>query len=248
VIQLDLDLVPAYGIITTQTCDLDEQVTDPKEWPEQPWFQVAPVLDRSQDLTLDQQRQVEHFWFGHLVKVTSVNLPPGFWAVDLRILLPLEKSCLVDRDPIPGFQSEEEYLRFADHLARRFDRPALANVVSNRIVRELRRALRGMSRSDKREVRDRTHELLLEIAPSRDQPRNVRLVVVTDADPPSDRIRNWFDRWNREAQGPAVESGLLLFGNRYATYDTLTAREYLHSIKLDFRYLSPDDDAPWETP
>ena len=40
VLQLDDDLAPNYGLITTQTCDIYEE-----RKPRKPWVQVAPVYD-----------------------------------------------------------------------------------------------------------------------------------------------------------------------------------------------------------
>ena len=40
VVELHPDDAPPYGIITTQTCDLDEQGE-----PSQPWLQVSPVYE-----------------------------------------------------------------------------------------------------------------------------------------------------------------------------------------------------------
>jgi len=227
---------PPYGIITTQTCDLDEQAFNPK----QPWLQVSPVY-AFDSLGVDQRLQVEQQRIQHLVRVTAPLLPPdSFWIADLRIELPLEKSWLVGRAPIEGFISEQEYLQFAHRLARRRLRPALANVLSQHIVGTLRRHIDKTSRGRRRTLVAHIYGLRLQITGARLAPTAARLVVITHEVPSEDLIA-WLDEWWDTANEQAARDGLSLLGNRYTSLDKLTAREYITAIELDFAYLSPDE-------
>jgi hypothetical protein len=160
---------PPFGIITTQTCDLDEQADVPK----QPWFQVAPVYI-TDDLSSDIKRSVERFMVGHFVRLTGPNFREQFWAADLRILLPLEKGCLVGREPIEAFADEDGYNRFAHHLARRFGRPALAINLQRTIIAPLRRRLQKLRGARRAALLEDIVELRLETTPSRLVPSATR--------------------------------------------------------------------------
>jgi hypothetical protein len=54
VVELHPDDAPPYGIIMTQTCDLDEQGQ-----PTQPWLQVSPVYGLSDETTVNKAYLVE---------------------------------------------------------------------------------------------------------------------------------------------------------------------------------------------
>lgn len=227
---------PPYGIITTQTCDINEQ--SPK--PRQPWIHVVPVYNRD-DLNQEARGTVSRSRVLHLMHLTGVDLPPGFWVADLRIQIPVEESYLVGRQPIEGFATEREYIRFGRHLAKRYVRPALDNTISVHIVQELRKTLGKLSRSKRKELLDPIEYLRLLVSPSRLQARAARLVIVMQTGQPTDHIRRWFDQWWDGAQPRCREAGIDLLHNQYASMDSLSAADFDNSIELDFEYLSPED-------
>lgn len=226
---------PPYGIILSQTCDINEQAAKPK----QPWFQVSPVYDASGVLDATQQRQVERHEIVHLIRLDGPALPPGLWVADLRIQLPLEKGCLVGRTPVHGFASEVAYLRFAGHLARRWERPALADNIGT-VVESLRKGLSRLKPDERTRVLDPVSELLLEVAPSRLEATTTRLVVVSDDQPYV--MQQWFEDWWARLKPPVLEDGLTLLPNRFTSYEVMSAAEYRRAVPLDFRYLSPEKE------
>lgn len=100
---------PPYGLITTQTCDLFEDTPRPR----QPWFSVAPAYDYSPYLKQGQEKQIKRGRFRYLVHLSSPRLPDGLWVADLRLEVPVEKSWLVGREPLDGFDSVAERLVLA---------------------------------------------------------------------------------------------------------------------------------------
>lgn len=122
VIELDPIDRPPLGIITSQGCDVDEALR-------KPWVQIAPVFP------LEQYASDEK-WIAEIRRDSVPHLilldPPttdGNWVADLRIEMPVEKSWLAGRQPIPAFATEEGRRHFARRLAGRLERPALSGVL-----------------------------------------------------------------------------------------------------------------------
>jgi hypothetical protein len=154
--------------------------------------------------------------------------------------VPLEKSWLVGHDPIDGFADEADYLRLAARLAGRRLRPALDNVMSEQVVGILRQAFSRLSSARKSQLLGQVEQLRLFVTGDRLSPQAAQLVVITAGDP-APPLRQWFDAWWGSVQQSTEAAGVALVANRYATLDELTAREYEHSVALDFSYLSPDE-------
>lgn len=238
ILELDPDDAPPYGLITTQTCDLNEQ--NPR--PRQPWFKVAPVYDASALLPDEsRRRQARQHQIGHLLVLTGRTLPSGLWVADLRIEVPVEKGWLVGREPIEGFETEAQCLKLAERLAGRHSRPALDNNISNLVVRSLRKAfghLRGRKRAD---LVAQIQELRLATSSPRMAITSAQLMVITFEDPAPGWVRDWFDAWWDTARIECEDAGIVLLSNRYTTLAKLTAADYVPAIPLDFDYLSPDE-------
>jgi hypothetical protein len=227
---------PPYGLIITQTCDLSEQSPRPR----QPWLMVAPVYRADAILDRSQQAQVERWQVGHLARLAPPSLPPGFWVVDLRIEMPLEKSWLVGREPIAAYPAEEPYLKLARHLALRRQRPALADALVSGIVQPLRASVRTINRTRRADVIDSVRELRLAIDGTRLAPTAARLLVITHGEPPP-AVVAWFDGWWDGARSLCASQGVQLMRNSYGALADLSAADYADAVPLDFAYLSPDD-------
>jgi len=191
---------PPYGIITTQSCDLAEE--RPK--PQQPWLAVAPVYALTADSHLCDR--------DYIFQIAPPSLAGEIWVADLRLELPLEKSLLVGRTPIEAFSSEDGYIQFANFLARRRGRPALASVihevlsVTTRRLKDDHKAHRNLARR----ARANVYKLMVAIEDgTRLAPVAAKLYVVTDG-APTDDARAWFDVWWNEARIVGEQHGLQL--------------------------------------
>jgi len=236
--EVDPEDGPPFGLITTQTCDLTEQSPRPR----QPWIKVAPVYEASGALPDEGRRnQARQHQIGHLVVLTNQTLPSGLWVADLRIEAPIEKSWLIGRDPVTGFETEAQYLKLAERLAGRSNRPALDNTVSNLVVRSLRAGFDKLSRLKKADIIGELQEVRLETNDPRMAITSARLMVITYDDPTPEAIRLWFDLWWDTAQEECRSAGIALIANHYTTLAKLSAADYVPAIPLDFDYLSPDD-------
>jgi hypothetical protein len=191
---------PPYGIITTQSCDLAEERPEPQ----QPWLAVAPVYAVTADSSLRDR--------DYIFQLAPPDVEGDVWVADLRIEMALEKGLLVARTPIEAFPDEDGYVAFANFLARRRGRPALASVfheVLSATTRRLR-SERNAYRTLARRARGNVYKLMLAIEDgTRLAPVAAKLYVVTDG-PPSDDARGWFDLWWNEARLVAESHGLQL--------------------------------------
>jgi hypothetical protein len=195
---------PPFGIITTQSCDLAEERPEPQ----QPWLAVAPVYAVAEESSL-----LDREYIFTLACASIEGEGEGqAWVADLRVEMPLEKSLLVGRTPIEALIGEEEYIRFANFLARRRGRPALASVfhaVLSTTTRRLK-SEHNAHRTLARRARENVYKLMLAIEDgTRLVPVAAKLYVVTDG-PRSDETRAWFDLWWNEARIVAEQHGLQL--------------------------------------
>ncbi len=142
------DIASPFGVITSQTCDIGE-IDFPR--PSKPFLAVSPVFDGTgildaQTLSLLKKgRQVQAFL--HLPALSEIR--PGVWIADFRIELPVEKSWLVGRTPIKGFDSEEEARRVPIAVAEVRKRPAWSEDVTDAVGRVLDLELRDVKKSNR---------------------------------------------------------------------------------------------------
>ncbi len=230
VIELEPADRPPLGIITSQGCDVDEAFR-------KPWVQIAPVYP------LDQYASGEK-WIAEIRRDSVPHLilldPPttdGQWVADLRIEMPVEKSWLAGREPSPAFATEAGRRDFARRLAGRLERPALAAVLHDVVVRPLRRWLDRRGNDIRTAMADAGVEFRLLT-----QPENgamaCRLLVISRRGPVHDAVVQALDTWwaGRMAKDPPY--GVILLGCRFGTSDEISMREYLTSELIDDRYLA----------
>jgi hypothetical protein len=223
-VELDPEQRPPYGVLTSQDCDVTEEG---RPNPAQPWVQVAPVYAVESD---DRLRERDF-----IISLDPPALDGGPWVADLRIELPLEKGVLVDRTPIDGFASEVAYYRFADQLARRRGRPALAAVfheVISMTFREVKQQSSSWKKKTKR-VRDHVYKLLLAIQEgTRLDPAAAQLCVVVDGQP-DEETQEWFGEWFDRARLVADEHGLKLLPVSWINRRSVDLVRYDDLVEID---------------
>jgi hypothetical protein len=226
ILQVHRDDGPPLGIVLTQTCDLVRE--------QQPWVQVAPVFALN-SLPEHLRGNAERGKVLYMVPLTHDVLPAGGpWIADLRMEVPMEKGWFVERQVYEAFGEEQEYLSFAERLAGRRARPALADVVITHVVKPLRNWLGQVEPG----VHEPVSEVRLAVGGNRLMPDRAGLLVLTERDPLPPAPREAWDSWWDETREPAAQAGLALVANRYETLRTLAAIDYRDSAPLDFEYLS----------
>lgn len=212
---------PPYGIITTQTCDIDEQRPEPR----QPWVQIAPVYDIAPPARDSHQSLPQY-----LVQLTPTDLPAARWVCDLRIEVSVEKGWLVGKPAYRGFQSEAEFGAFSERLAWRRSRPYLGNIVVDLVSDPLRDALDGLRTSG---ALTGVEEIRLLVDGDPDEPDRVGLLVIASQPPEPGSVDAWDDWWHIAHEAAAAhEPSLDIVPIRHETMQTMTAWEYAHSALL----------------
>ena len=225
---------PPYGMITSQTCDIDEQ----RKIPRQPFIQVCPVYRLPEDYDAGQTGHLGKDRVGHLMMLDAATLPAGLWVADFRLEAPLEKGILVGRRPIESFQTKERYRLLAQRLAFRRSRPALANVINDSIIESIREWRTGLDKADMDRAWKPVHRVLLSIQGDLLQPTAVQVIVATEGEPlPSEGKALW-NAWWDQARTVAADHEFSLLGTRFTTMKRLSAAEYLEMVPLDMTYLA----------
>lgn len=226
--ELDPEVCPPYGMITTETCDLVEEDGIPR----QAWCAVAPVYDASSDMGENEIDLLNRGRYAYLRKVESSDLPGGLWVVDARIEFPMEKSWLVGRRPIRTCQDEVESQSLAGWLAGRRDRPVLAKSLHRALITPMRRWIERMSITRRAAALEGLSEVRLTISGSPVDPDGVGLILVSENDSISEAMREaWETKWsNWHSRLDDVQISLI--GNSYVTYDSLSARQYRESLQV----------------
>jgi hypothetical protein len=232
-VEIACDRFP-YGILTTQTCDINEQDPSPK----QPFVQVSPVYRYAADrAALPAVSRRLYLW-----PLTAPAFAQELWVADLRLECSVEKSVLAGRTPIDAFADEIDEIAFAERLGRRRDRAAMANAVNDVLDAQMAKKISANRRKAKR-VFDSVHGLRLEVAEGlRLEPVAMRLHVLLNGDPHSDdaaiiEARAWFDSWWDRATeaGETNIPTLRVLPNRFHDAARVDVRVYDRLIAYDRR-------------
>jgi hypothetical protein len=231
-------LMPPYGMITTQTCDLVEEDAHPPGWP---WVQLVPVYDMDEVLNSGEKKLLRQGRFRRsLLHVPAVT--PGFYVADFRISFPVEKGWLARQARIDGFGAEELRQRVGDRLALLSGRPAFAGSFVVTIQNPLTAALRELKRTD-REAFDRMDELVPEVGvlvDSRLNPSDVQVVVVSK-EPLDSTQSEWWNTWWDGCRHLAAAAGITLQALDFKVLDeNFSAAEYRRLTHLPLANVSPD--------
>lgn len=223
---------PPLGIITSQTCDLDEQGAKPS----QVWFQVSPVYAIPEEPD-DRNRLLSRQF---TVKLNGPDLPPGDWVADLRIELPIEKSWLVKKKRARGFAAEADAEKFGVKIGRRRARPALANELVDNITSSIRKRKQVKGPADLKKVtreiwNNDVYRVMLAIeGGTRLKPAAVQLHVLCPAEPTT-RVQGWFGDWEDSARSQAKAVGIELMMTRVHDARKVDLQQYDRWVELDFR-------------
>jgi hypothetical protein len=192
-----LDPAPELAVITSQTCDIDEQGMVHRK----PWLQYAPLLTSSPS----SPRQGLYTW-----PLDGHGLPDGEWYADLRFEGTAEKNVIVGLTPSRGFATEAAADAFGRHLGLLRARPALANHLVETVTEHLRQYRKAASKGKRNVLKREVIEVRLDIQDgSRMRPHAVRLVVLHNDEPSTD-AKAWFDEWYDAARPEAVNKGIEL--------------------------------------
>lgn len=227
------DLVAPYGVIASQTCDI--QATGPGS--KHPFVEVHPVFDMSR-LDPAKQQQIRHFGIRYLVALTSPPEPDGFWVADLRLVLSVSKSHLLTQTRVTGFDTEQDRLNFAEVLAVKRRRVALHDALSDDIPKILDDHIRNKDGAGHApDWHEGVEQVRLDITGDRLGPESVTLVVVCDhRDLPVEERAIWREA-DAQLQGVLKRAGCTFGGWAFTDPDVMSARWYRNTVPIDVKQL-----------
>lgn len=226
VLLVDLDPAdcPPYAIVTSHSCDVDEEGANRK-----PWVMLAPVYRLPDDPRLGQIRAWQ---MAYLAPIPALG---NDWVADLRIEFPVEKSWLVRHEPTDGYTTLEGFARFSRFCGDHRRRPALATSIWVKFIWDLRDRLVQLAKEDRalhgEFAKGVAHMYLAVNGDALIEPEVVQAIFVSD-DPLPASVQNWLDAWWVDVltKGPPFD----ILGNRYLTFEQVGFRELRawHEIEL----------------
>ncbi len=223
------EYAPQFGIITSQSCDLDEAADPPKR----PWFMAAPVYERA-DYNDRNAFAVRIFGVRYLYMLTGPRFRESIWVADLRIQTPFDKALLVGRETMRGFANESDRATFGQRLAQLYSRPAFPEVVVTHVVETLRNWF-GRSEARVREIEAAgVRGFMLRV--TGDNPYDAQLLIVVDPSKSADNAMQCMNGWFIKAKSSADAAGLNLLNSDFRSLEHMTASAYLgyQPVALDY--------------
>lgn len=221
-VEVNEDIKPPFGLVTTQTCDLAEEG---RSHPLRPFVQIAPIFpaDKGWVKKLRQGRTWPRFLM-HVPDLTDGT--DTVWAADLRIELPVEKGWLASQPRLIGFADEADKRSVGRQIAELRGRPAFATSLDRSLVNNLEMTLDHELDEGGRLADCSGH--MLEVGIQVDSfldPRLALLTVLTDGDPRPE-LEAWFDEWSEAVRSVLEDEGINLQAVDCRSVDEVSAREY----------------------
>lgn len=124
----------ASWVIASQTCDIGASSPGSHH----AFVEVVPLVPASR-LPSSTASLANNGRVNYLVPVDHERREDGSaaWFADLRMLMPISKAVLLERERRSAFATPEAALSFAEHLAAKFRRPALHAALSEELGRAI---------------------------------------------------------------------------------------------------------------
>jgi hypothetical protein len=211
-------------MLLTQACDLMR--------PKNPWITVAPVYDASGRLNAGQRGQVKAGQVLHLVHITGDWASSGLWVADLRLELPIEKTFLIDQNPIEAFSDETQYATLAQRLGARRQRLPAPRSCVDLVVDPLFDALRSMPDGG-----TSLNEAVFELRVSWNDPNDPTVVTVFVVAADEDaRAQIDVSGWTElvlSLYEHAQSEGITIVGPEITSMDDMSAADYVQSSPIE---------------
>jgi hypothetical protein len=232
----------AYGLIITQTCDIQEEGSSR---PLRPWVQVCPIYRADEEvggeprLSKSIVGSAKKNKVGYLVPIPGLG--EGEWFADLRLVLPIEKGFLQGKTPIEGLNGEEEYRRLSQRLAVMHGRPAFdqkfGQAVQAVIVNRLAAAAKDPNlyqvlQDEVLEFRVATASLM--------EMTSIELICLT-VELPSSQVESWLAELEQGIRTACTAAEIEITQWKVTSSDEMSATEYRRSVEIPLSDASPSD-------
>lgn len=220
---------PPFGIVTSQSCDIDEEGRNTK-----PWVRIAPVYQL--DASDRRLGAVKQWKVNYLAPITTKG---STWVADLRIEVPVEKSWLVSKVPQAAFLNDDEFRLFGRFCGYNRARPGLATQIYTGVLQPLESHLRQLQ-SEKPDVysdlMEQLEHLFLEVFDDPLNPFWVKLIFVSRS-PLREEVTADLDAWSgRESERQRLD--FVVMPSNYRQLDSLSYVEARGWYKQDLARFS----------
>ena len=205
-----------WSIIVSQTCDIDISGPGGKH----PFIFVCP-LTRIPD-TDPNQANIKDWKVKYFAHVTDVP-EAGFWAADLRVLIPVSKSLLIGRNVIHGYSNSSLKKQFTSHLASKFRRGAFHESISVEIRKLLDDAFAELKKSQI--PSSDIEQIRLDCRPDDLNCTHLTIHLICKIDVQPEVKQPFFDRQSEMAQ-TLGDAGIALVDIKFDSLETLKVVEY----------------------
>lgn len=204
-----------YAMVLTQGCDINKLHA---------WVTVSPVYDASASFNSSELGNIRS---GRTYYILPLDPP---WAsdgakmvADLRFVISIEKTVLLDREPLEAYRQPSDYANVANRLSFLAQRPDIASAVLDSVVIPFFTWLREHEMAGLQQVR------IWQDDASAPSATKLYLIFSDDEKPDTEVLDDIFARLYESAaqeeitlQGPLVAS----------TLDSMTARDYAESLEV----------------
>ncbi|WAL72679.1 hypothetical protein OU787_14895 [Kitasatospora sp. YST-16] len=210
-------------MITTQGCDICKE--------KHPWIGVVPVYDASVHFDSSRIGNVANGKVEYLLPLTPPWRSEGEkWVADLRVEIPVEKSILLHREPLPSYQDEKDYGNVARRLAFLRQRPDVAEACLDHVAKPLFAFLREKVQEDPEFAEVLDHVRIFQDSPM--QPTQAQVILVLRHAKDRDEWAGVWDEANEVVYESGAQVGLIVIPIKAATMFELTAAEYVSSHEV----------------
>lgn len=225
------DLIIPGAVVASQTCDIAFSPPGDKH----PFVLLAPLVCET-SLSKGMLSSAKSGRLGYLVKVTPSmqRFTERSWFADLRLLVPISKSLLLDRSPTRAFASQEETLRFAEFLGNKFRRPSVHSALSEELRDCLDAVIKGNGAN--KPTFTKVEQVRMHVSGDRLSPDRVQLFVL-ELSPLTDAEKATWDTWEPKAKAILSPYGIKLAPTVFVSPHDMRAAQYRETVPLQLRHL-----------
>ena len=215
------------GLICSQTCDLGGVPPGDKH----PFVLIAPLVALAGVATPEDRRLASEGRLGYLVPVPRPDLgqdAPNQYA-DLRMLVPVSKALLVARQPVGGLDGADA-VGLSETLAEKFRRPALSDVLSEKLPAHLDKFIKAKGRSQQCFAKTEQVRLVVREG-TRLEPKTVQILILTTIELQDDERVMWTQVSEKLSQLFGTD-GITAMPLIISTVTALDAKTYRDSVPV----------------